>query len=228
MRIAVIGAGGVGTAIAGRLAESGEDVALGVRDPAGASVAAVRGSIPHGVALESIASALARAEVVIVAIPGDQIPSFIRGHANDLAGRIVIDATNDLGAGHLGRMHHVADWQLGAPATQVFRAFNTMGWENFAAPQFDGVPADLFYEGVERVELELVERRCTGQPPHGRRGAGGVRGARHDRDATGGRPSRRDGPARSRRPSAPTAGAGRSCRRPRGDREWSGDATVTS
>jgi predicted dinucleotide-binding enzyme len=29
------------------------------------------------------------------------------------------------------------------------RAFNTLGWENFATPTFDGVPADLFFSSAE-------------------------------------------------------------------------------
>jgi predicted dinucleotide-binding enzyme len=36
-----------------------------------------------------------------------------------------------------------------APTAQVFRAFSTPGWENFADPVIGGVQADLFYAGPE-------------------------------------------------------------------------------
>lgn len=162
MSVAVIGAGGVGRAIAGRLAGAGEEVTLGVRRPAVASADAA----PDGVRLQPVASAVDAAQVVIVAIPGDQIPSFIRAHAAGLGGRTVIDATNDLGTGHAGPLHHVADWMRDAPDAAVFRAFNTMGWENFATPSFDGVAADLFYCGPA-ARLEAVEHviRTVGLNP---------------------------------------------------------------
>lgn len=47
------------------------------------------------------------------------------------------------------------------PSADVFRAFNTLGWENFAAPTFAGVPADLFYCGREGDADTLVGRLIT-------------------------------------------------------------------
>jgi hypothetical protein len=63
-------------------------------------------------------------------------------------------------------MHHVAEWTCDAPDAAVFRAFNTMGWENFAEPSFDGIAADLFYCGPA-ARLEEVEHviRAVGLNP---------------------------------------------------------------
>ena len=36
-------------------------------------------------------------------------------------------------------LHHLADWQRLAPDTVVARAFCTLGWENFADPDYGGV-----------------------------------------------------------------------------------------
>ena len=42
-------------------------------------------------------------------------------------------------------MNSVDAIRSAAPAARVIRAFNSLGWENFAHPVFNGVPADLFY-----------------------------------------------------------------------------------
>jgi 8-hydroxy-5-deazaflavin:NADPH oxidoreductase len=44
-----------------------------------------------------------------------------------------------------------------APAAAVYRAFNSLGWENFAEPMMDGMQADLLFAGPES-HREEVER----------------------------------------------------------------------
>jgi predicted dinucleotide-binding enzyme len=48
-----------------------------------------------------------------------------------------------------GPMNSVAAISAAAPTAHVYRAFNSLGWENFADPLFNGVQADLFYAGPE-------------------------------------------------------------------------------
>ena len=45
----------------------------------------------------------------------------------------------------------------GAPAAQVFRAFNSLGWENFEDSRFGGTEADLFYCGPDDEARPAVE-----------------------------------------------------------------------
>src|SRR3954453_23178690 len=131
MRIAVIGAGNIGTTLGGKWAAAGHDVVYGVRSPGGAGTA-------------TIADAVAAAEVVVLAVPGGVAREVLVSLGSSLAGKVVIDATNDTqGSGKL----HALD-ELDAAAHPV-RAFNTLGWENFAEPMFDGVAADLFYAAEE-------------------------------------------------------------------------------
>jgi predicted dinucleotide-binding enzyme len=73
-----------------------------------------------------------------------------------LVGKIVIDATNDLGGG--GKLHALDELPEGALPV---RAFNTLGWENFADPVFDGVTADLFYAAEPGRAKELADRLIT-------------------------------------------------------------------
>lgn len=135
-RVAVIGAGAVGDALADALRRGGLDVTVGVRSPAGPAQAPV-------------ADAIAAADAVVVAIPGAAVEAFAAEHGPALAGRVVLDASNDLSGGHDGPMHHIDAWASHAPGALVCRAFNTIGHENVSAPGFPDGVADLFWCGPE-------------------------------------------------------------------------------
>jgi hypothetical protein len=153
MRIAVIGAGAIGRTLSGRLAGSGHDVTVGVRLPGSAA----RDELDARVGIAAVEEAIAAAEVVIVAIPGAHIPEFAREHGDRVAGKVVIDATNDLASGHAGCLNHVDAWEAAAPKANVARAFCSFGWENFAEPVFAGTAATLFWCGPDGLAGDTVE-----------------------------------------------------------------------
>jgi predicted dinucleotide-binding enzyme len=103
---------------------------------------------------ESVHQSLDGAEAVIVAIPGHAVADFARAHAAELDGKLVIDAANKFGD---GPSHSAAEFAALANCSRYARAFNTLGWANFADPTFDGVVADLFYSADE-PDRETVER----------------------------------------------------------------------
>lgn len=143
--VAVIGAGSVGRALAEALRGGGLEVTVGVRAPSAAGGA-------------TIAEAIASAGVVVIAVPGAAVEDLAAAHGEALAGRVVLDASNDLSAGHGGAMHHMDVWARHAPGAAVFRAFNTMGVENVAGPRLAGQAADLLYcgPGDARERAEAV------------------------------------------------------------------------
>ncbi|MEO8971360.1 MAG: hypothetical protein ABI406_07160, partial [Ktedonobacteraceae bacterium] len=49
-------------------------------------------------------------------------------------------------------------WQYLSLIVHIYRAFNTLGWENFADALFDGIPADLFYCGSNSEARTTVEQ----------------------------------------------------------------------
>jgi 8-hydroxy-5-deazaflavin:NADPH oxidoreductase len=151
LSIGIVGAGKVGRALAGRLVATGHEVVLGARDVSTAQAV-------EGAGLAPIDAALDTAENVIVALPGAAVPGFIAEHATTLDGKVVLDASNDAAAmadGHPA--HHLAAWAASVPGAAVFRAFNTVGWEVMADPEFGGVQADLLYCGPEGPERERAE-----------------------------------------------------------------------
>ena len=55
-------------------------------------------------------------------------------------------------------MSSVATLVQHAPNAKIFRAFNSVGWENFAQPIFDGQAADLLYCGPsDETAQQMVE-----------------------------------------------------------------------
>ena len=55
-------------------------------------------------------------------------------------------------------MNSFATFQTYTPQAQLYRAFNSLGWENFADPVFDGIQADLFYCGPDGDTREVAEQ----------------------------------------------------------------------
>jgi predicted dinucleotide-binding enzyme len=140
MSIAVVGAGNIGRTLGGKWTAAGHHVVYGVRQPGGAGTAAV-------------ADAVAGAEVVVLAVPGAAAKGVIASLGTGLAGKVVVDATNDVqGSGKLHALDELAD------GAYPVRAFNTLGWENFADPVVGGVTADLFYAAEEGVARDTAER----------------------------------------------------------------------
>jgi predicted dinucleotide-binding enzyme len=95
MRIAVIGAGSVGTSLASGFAQAGHDVILGTRDAS--TPRAVALSQRHGDSLRvsDYRSATQDSELVVLAVPGRVVVDTVTQIGPDaFADRIVIDATN--------------------------------------------------------------------------------------------------------------------------------------
>ncbi len=92
MRIAILGAGALGSALAPRLAASGHAVALSFhRDPQ--ALAALAGDL--GVSHGAPNAVVRDAEVIVLAVPWNAVPEALDA-AGDLAGKILWDCTNPL------------------------------------------------------------------------------------------------------------------------------------
>ena len=157
LRIAVLGAGNIGGTLGRKWVNTGYRVAFGVSDPNGKNAQALRRELGDKVAIGSVADALSsNPDVVVMAIPGAAMDATIAQYANRLDGRTIIDTANKMGG---GAMNSFATFQQHTPRARIYRAFNTLGWENFANPEFEGGPADLFYcgpDGDSRTEVEQL------------------------------------------------------------------------
>ncbi|MGA2036221.1 MAG: NAD(P)-binding domain-containing protein [Acidimicrobiales bacterium] len=150
--IAVLGAGNIGATLARKWAVAGHQVSLASRRPDAPALRELAASV--GARTATHLDAVSAAQVVLVALPGDAVPAVAEALGTAFNGKIVIDATNNLGP---GEMNNIAALTHYAPGAIAVRAFNSVGWENFADPDFDGTPADLFWCGPGGDSGVLVE-----------------------------------------------------------------------
>src|ERR1700734_1374003 len=145
MKIAVIGKGNIGGTLGTKWRAAGHDVVYGARGGSGDG--------PGGAPLRSIGDALEGADVVVLAVPGAVVPDVVNEHGAALAGKVVIDAVNRMGGAEYDSRALIAD---AAPSARYVRAFNSLGWENFADP----LPgANLFFAAdpeARAVAEELI------------------------------------------------------------------------
>src|SRR4051812_25667368 len=132
--IAVLGAGNIGATLARKWTAAGHAVTLASRDPDGIRDEASA----MGARAATHVDAVQDAEVVLVSLPGNAVAAVVGALGTALDGKVVIDATNDLGGAEL---NHIGTITSAAPGVICARAFNSVGWENFAEPDFDGTPA---------------------------------------------------------------------------------------
>jgi hypothetical protein len=151
MNIAVLGARNVGGTLAGKWAQAGYSVMFGVRTVDNPATLALARTL--GVGVGTVPEAIEYGDVVVFAIPGNAMDETIHVHGAALDGKIVIDAANRTGG---GTMNSAATFAAHAPGALLYRAFNSLGWENFENPVFDGSQADLLYCGPTGYAQEVV------------------------------------------------------------------------
>jgi len=145
MKIAIIGTGNVGGALATRWASKGHEIFLGVRD-----LESFKGvellKNPNTVALP-VQEAVAKAEVVLLSTPAMQAAEVAKS-LGDTSGKIVIDAMNIvMGRGPQG-YRNTTDAVLDNTLTKdVVKCFNTTGFNNMVNPNYEGLALDLFVAG---------------------------------------------------------------------------------
>ena len=148
MTIAVIGTGFIGGTVGRAFARAGHSTVFGSRRPEEDTVAA-----DSGASTASVTDAIGQGDTVLVALPAAAVEDVLREHGDALAGKLVIDAANNVGK---PVAHHADLVARYAPGARYARAFNTLGGENFSDPTFDGTPADLFYSAPagDRAHLD--------------------------------------------------------------------------
>lgn len=154
MRIAAIGIGNVGGALARKWAVRGHDMALGARDASSGKARELAQTIGPRARILAPAEAAAWADVVCLATPWANAEEAIRS-LGDLSGKTVIDCTNPLKSDLSGLTHGfdvsggelVQRWAQGA---HVVKCFNTVGFNIMENPVVDGRKSAMFYCGDQQ------------------------------------------------------------------------------
>ncbi len=153
MNVVIIGSGNVGKALAQALSRAGHHVIFGVRSPA-----------PGSSNEQVIGRAVAQADAAILAVPFAAVPDVLKS-AGNLAGKVLIDATNPLGMGEEGLGLTLGFSASGAeqiaslaPGALVFKTFNQTGFENMADARPYASRPVMFVAGDDAAGKQTV---CT-------------------------------------------------------------------
>lgn len=163
MRIAIVGAGRIGGNAARLWSRAGHDVLICFsRHPD--QLAARAAELGDHVGVASPSGAVANADVVMLAVPWDAIDRALE-EAGSLAGKIVLDATNQFGTGPKpGQGQTVAQFNSARmPGARYVRGFNTLtsGFQAEASNRPGDQRAVLFicgdYPAAKDIVAVLIE-----------------------------------------------------------------------
>jgi 8-hydroxy-5-deazaflavin:NADPH oxidoreductase len=177
MKIAVLGTGPVGQAVAGRLADLGHEVVVGSRDPQATLARTAPDSFGNppfsawlaahpAVRLAGLAEAAAPAELVVNASHGvASVPALEAAGEDNLAGKVIVDIANplDFSQGMPPSLHISNTDSLGEqiqrrfPRSRVVKALNTMNAHLMINPgQLAGGDHSTFVSGDDADAKKTV------------------------------------------------------------------------
>lgn len=157
MKIAILGSGNVGSALAPGLVRSGHSVCFGVRDAASAK-SLKAGTLASTVPLRTVPEASADAEVIIVTTPPEAVLLLVP-QLGDVRSKIIIDATNSVRT--RPEPYPTAFHAIKAltKSEAVVKCFNSTGFENMLNPTYPGFGGiDMFCAGNDKKAKEVARQ----------------------------------------------------------------------
>lgn len=154
--IAIIGLGNMGKGLAKRLAGK-TDLVLASRDIAAATAFAA--TLPAGVTVLGQDAAIAKADIVVLALPFDTALEVAANPA--LSGKVVLDISNPVKADFsglaIGHTTSAAEQlQAAAPNARVVKAFNTIFAGLFDLPAAETATVPVFVAGNDEAAVASV------------------------------------------------------------------------
>jgi 8-hydroxy-5-deazaflavin:NADPH oxidoreductase len=148
MKIAIIGSGNVGKALAGSAVRAGHDVTLTASSPENAAEAAQKTGAKSA---PSNLQAVTGADIVILAIPAASASGVVDDLGAALDGKTVVDVTNRVNPGDPGSVLDgdslTEQIMVLVPRANFVKAFNTVFASVMADPTVDGTKADVYIAG---------------------------------------------------------------------------------
>jgi len=162
MHIAVLGTGGVGSALGTQWANAGHAVTFGSRLPESEKVLELLQKCGGGAKACLPAQATEGADAILLAVPWPAARQTVASLGN-LSGRVLIDCSNPLTADFTGielghttsAAEQIATW---SPGSRVVKAFNSASTKVMRDPQFGEHPATMFYCGDDAEAKRTVHQ----------------------------------------------------------------------
>ncbi|MER0439259.1 NAD(P)-binding domain-containing protein [Emticicia sp. W12TSBA100-4] len=144
MKVAIIGSGNVGGALAQQWIKAGHTVLIGAKFPLSEKNINLATKIGED-RFAAIENAVKQSEVILIATPPTAIFEVLE-QMGDVSGKILIDATNSVmktPEPYKTVYHCLAD----KTSAEVVKCFNTTGFENMLNPSYNGEGIDMFMAG---------------------------------------------------------------------------------
>ncbi|MEU6547046.1 NAD(P)-binding domain-containing protein [Streptomyces sp. NPDC046859] len=162
--IGILGAGRVGTNLAGKLSQAGHHVTIGGRSPEDTAARTV--GLDPRIAIADQRTTARTTDIVINATPGDSSLKRLTDLRTELSGKILIDvsnATRDAADGLPGDLCYPGSslaekLQAALPDTHVVKTLNTMLYMVMTAPETLATPPTAYLSGDD----EHAKRTVTG------------------------------------------------------------------
>jgi predicted dinucleotide-binding enzyme len=165
MKIAFIGIGSVGSALAKGLADRGYEVLVAAHDLNSEGFKAALSEIPT-LKAKAIPAAVSEADVVFLATPFAANEAALKS-AGPMAGKTLVDCTNPIGPGVThGLKNEISGGEYVqnlVPEANVVKAFNIYGYENFADTSYPGygdLKPVMLIAGNDKGSKETVSKLC--------------------------------------------------------------------
>lgn len=155
MKIAIIGHGNVGGALAGQWLKAGHEIMVGARNPKSEKLERLLARHPE-IAVMGVAKAVQSAEVLLIATPPEVANTLVE-QWGDVSGKTIIDATNAIRKkpDPYPTAYHAFAAQTEAA---VVKCFNTTGYENMLNPNYGDQALDLFMAGDSDTAKEVAKQ----------------------------------------------------------------------
>jgi 8-hydroxy-5-deazaflavin:NADPH oxidoreductase len=159
MKIAIIGHGNVGGALAGGWAKFGHEVIIGHRDPNDQAWLTLQSKYPTLLG-KPIAAAAQLASVIVIAAVPTAVAEIAQALGN-CQGKVIIDAMNSVSSAPEGFKSTYDALAHYLPGAQVVKCFNSTGFENMAQPRWgENQAADMFMAGDD-AEAKATARQLA-------------------------------------------------------------------
>lgn len=149
MKIAIIGTGNVGGALATKWANAGHSINLGVRDTNNFKGQELLNN--PNTSVFTIAEAVKISEVILISTPAPFTVEVAKS-LGDTTGKIIIDAMNIvMNRGPQGYKHTTEAILANTQTKDVVKCFNTTGFNNMLNPNYGDTAIDLFVAGDSEI-----------------------------------------------------------------------------
>jgi len=153
MKIAIIGAGKVGSALAEGWAKAGHEIFLGVKDPSADKHKSLLSN--EKISAHSVKEAAEKAEVILMALPSNAVEDVCRD-MGDVKEKVILDAMNSFAekpAPYDNTSEAIKQW---TECKHVIKCFNTVGYEGMKNADYNGIKADMFMAGHSEKGKEIA------------------------------------------------------------------------